>query len=139
MHILWSKLRPLLRVCAVALIVTQLAAFSCYESNTNIFYAEGYGYVVRATERSYLGYEDPQYFVFETEQQARDFVAAFRNGMVPIGQMPKTYKAVYYTADLEGLAIRDRLRPLPLAPDPAIINRAVEQAGPRLPSGPVPQ
>jgi hypothetical protein len=133
-------LRHLLRIGAVMLIVTQLAAFSCYESNSNIFYAAGYGYVVRATERhALLGPDDPQYFVFETEEQAREFVAAFRNGKVPISQLPKNYKAVYYTDDLEGLAIKARLQPLPLPPNLEIINRAVDQAGPRLPSGPTPQ
>lgn len=133
--------RHLLRICAVVLIVTQLGGFACYESNSVIQYAAGYGYVVRVTENNPYdrNYEDPRYFVFETEEQAREFVAAFRNGKVPISQLPKNYKAVYYTADIEGLAIRDRLQPLPLPPDLDIVNRAVDQAGPRLPSGPTPQ
>lgn len=74
-----SLVRMLLRVLTVAGIVLACGAATCEKHPVgDIRYAPGYGYVVKAEQRGTTYQRDHSYyFVFPTEERAREFYGAY--------------------------------------------------------------
>jgi hypothetical protein len=139
MHI---QRRTLLRIFAVMLIVTQLAGFTCYSlDHSRIEYAPGYGYIVTVEREKTDGKTKDFYFVFDTREQAEQFIREFPDMKYGVTQnrIPGGWKARYPASSDEGEEI-ERIKSAALPPPPAeAVNRMIDRAIPPLPTGPQPQ
>lgn len=136
------QLRTLLRFLAVVVIVTQLAAFTCYSlDHSRVEYAPGYGYIVTVEREKTDGRTKDYYFVFDTREQAEQFIREFPDMKYGVTQsrIPGGWKARYSARSDDGENI-ERTKSAALPPPPAAaVNQMIDRATPPLPTGPQPQ
>lgn len=134
----------LLRLAAVVVIVTQLAAFTCYNAADQIRHVDGVGYVVLVEQKDLVGVvqgggfsNDSWYYIFDTEQAARDFIAAFPPNGLAQNRIPGTYRQKVCVCSSNDPVLDKILRPDTAGVEG--VQRALDRAVPPLPTGPAPQ
>jgi len=130
--------RTLAQFTAAMLLAAMLAGCSETKIESDVlYYAPTQKYVVKVNySRNVDDRPDDYYFVFDTEQEARDFVQA-------VNSDPHTRLAIdreRFGESTKAFQDIDRLAgPVPPRVRPDAINRAIDRVVPPIPTGPAPQ
>jgi hypothetical protein len=133
-----KRMRWLARFAAAMLLAATLAGCSDTKILSDVlYYAPAQKYVVKVNySRNVDDRPDDYYFVFDTEQEARDFVQA-------VNSDPHTRLAndrlKYGDRTQAFLDIDKGAGPVPPRVRPDAINRALDRVTPPIPTGPTPQ
>jgi hypothetical protein len=128
-------------LAAVGMVLFLGAAYCTYTVESDVSYVPGYGYVVQVQKDFWYGAgtaEQDHFFVFGTEQEARQYIEEVRKnpnhnpgpGVRQVGREtnPDTYRD-----------IANKLPTPPALARPDAINRAIDRVAPPVPTGPAPQ
>ena len=130
--------RALVGFAAAMLLTVGLAGCSETKLLSDVlYYAPGNKFVVKVNySRNVDDRPDDYYFIFDTEQEARDFVQAVRND-------PRTRLAIDRRRagehSQEFKDIDKQVGPVPPRVRPDAINRVLDRVTPPVPTGPAPR
>lgn len=115
-------LRRFLRVTGLAIVFVLCTAIQCLQPTSEIQYSAGHGYVIQL-KCTYTCSDDYYYVVFDTYQQAADWLADFRGyGVTPTEGAGRRhpvlapgYKALYGSSNANYDSVAGNLDAMPSA------------------------